>query len=99
FGPPLPRAPGVARRRVVLSLDRVHVLLALDHEHPLARRDRGAELRQVIQHAAHPVEIPRPAAGAVWAPLLEGLGNEAAHLREQRALLVGVVVLSDDART
>ena len=73
----------------------VHILFALDHEHRMVAGNRFEQLGEAIEHHAHAIEIPYPAAVTIRPPLAKRLGSEAHCLKQQLAGLIHVGILGD----
>ena len=92
---PLAGALWVCRRHQAEPCGRVHIPFALDHEHRMIAGDRLEQFGKAVEHQAHAIEIPDPAAVAIWPPLAKRLRLEAANLKQQLAGFIGVVVLGN----
>jgi hypothetical protein len=88
---PLPGPSGVRRGDEACAPKALHVLLALDDPHGLFGI-RLEELRESIEHAAHPLEPPDPSPSSIGPTLPELLARHTDHLIEQHSALVPVVI-------
>src|SRR5262245_44225717 len=101
---PLTDAHSISCCGDAVTSQRIAILLALDDENSMVRRDGLDQLGQPVGHPSDALHAPHPAilhviwhiAGASPAALSEGFGFVATNLKQQRAVLVGVVVGRND---